>query len=380
MNIESKLPGIGTTIFTVMSQLAGECNALNLSQGYPDFDCPAELIEKVNEHMRAGHNQYSPMSGIPELRSAIAAKIHALYGARVDVDTEITVTSGATDALFTAITAVVRTGDEVIMFDPAYDSYDPAVALAGGVPVHIDLVQPDYHVDWDQVQAAVTPRTRLIITNSPHNPTGAVFSQDDIDNLAGIIDGTEILLLSDEVYEHIIFDELRHQSMLLEPALMERAFVVSSFGKTYHATGWKMAYCIAPPRLSEEFRKVHQYITFCSNTPVQYALAEFMQSSDHHLGLAAFYQAKRDHFVQGLEGSRLTVLPCSGTYFQLLDYSAVSDEHDVEIARRLTREAGVASIPVSVFYETDPDSRVLRFCFAKHETTLDAATGILRNL
>ena len=380
MNIESKLPAVGTTIFTVMSRLAQECNAINLSQGFPEFDCPAELIDGVTEHMRAGHNQYAPMSGIPELRQAIALKTSGIYGAEVDVDSDITVTSGATDALFTAITAVVGTGDEVIMFDPAYDSYDPAVVLAGGVPVHINLVPPDYHVDWDIVRASLTPRTRMIITNSPHNPTGAVFRQGDIDNLAGIVDGTNILLLSDEVYEHIIFDELRHLSMLMEPALRERAFVVSSFGKTYHATGWKMAYCIAPPSLSEEFRKIHQYVTFCSHAPVQYAIAEFMRSSNHHLELAAFYQSKRDHFANGLEESRLKVLPCSGTYFQLLDYSDVSDEHDTEIAWRLTKEAGVASIPVSVFYETDPGTKVLRFCFAKHEETLDAATRILREL
>jgi methionine aminotransferase len=380
VNIESKLPRVGTTIFTVMSQLAQECNALNLSQGFPDFDCPAELVNKVSEHMRAGHNQYAPMSGIPELRQAIALKTSALYGATVDADTDITVTSGATDALYTAITAIVRPGDEVIMFDPAYDSYDPAVVLAGGTAVHIDLVPPDYHVDWDRVRASISPRTRMIIVNSPHNPTGAVFRQGDIDNLAGIVDGTEILLLSDEVYEHIIFDGISHQSMLVEPALRERAFVVSSFGKTYHATGWKMAYCIAPERLSVEFRKVHQYVTFCSNAPIQYALAEFMQSSSHHLNLATFYQSKRDHFARGLDESRLKVLPCSGTYFQLVDYKDISDEHDTVMARRLTKEAGIASIPVSVFYETDPGRTVLRFCFAKHEDTLDAATRILRTL
>jgi methionine aminotransferase len=380
MNIQTKLPGVGTTIFTRMSQLADECGAINLSQGFPDFDCPPELIARVNEHMKTGHNQYAPMTGLPELRQSIGVKTSSLYDVNVDIDTEITVTSGATDALFTAIMAVVRTGDEVIMFDPAYDSYDPAVVLAGGTPVHLDLVTPDYHIDWDQVKSAINSRTRLIITNSPHNPTGAVFHRTDIEHLAALVDGTEILILSDEVYEHIVFDGLSHHGMLTEPSLRERAFVVSSFGKTYHATGWKMAYCIAPKRLSEEFRKVHQYVTFCSNTPVQYALSEFLQSSDHHLGLASFYQGKRDRFISGLEGSRLGVLPCSGTYFQLLDYSRVTDEHDVDIAEHLTREAGIASIPISVFYATDPGTRVLRFCFAKHEDTLDAAARILVGL
>lgn len=380
MRIESKLPNTGTTIFTVMSELARECGAINLSQGYPDFDCPADLVERVNRHMRDGHNQYAPMMGVPELREAIALKTESLYGAKVDAEREITVTSGATDALFTAIHAVVRPGDEVIMFDPAYDSYDPAVVLAGGIPVHIDLVSPDYHVDWGQVRAAITPRTRLIIVNSPHNPTGAVFHEEDIRHLSEIVDSHDLLVLSDEVYEHIIFDGLDHLGMLREPVLRDRSFVVSSFGKTYHATGWKMAYCVAPAALSVEFRKVHQYVTFCSNTPVQYALAEFMQCSDHHLELGTFYQHKRDRFVGGLEGSGFKVLPCSGTYFQLVDYGAISDEKDVDLARRLTREAGVASIPVSVFYENDPDNRVLRFCFAKHEETLDEATGILGKL
>lgn len=375
---ESKLPAVGTTIFTVMSALAQEHGALNLSQGFPDFDGPPELLARVHHYLTDGRNQYAPMTGVPSLRAAVAGKVRALYGRTVDPDAEITVTSGATEALFCAIHAVVRPGDEVIVFDPAYDSYEPAVDLAGGRCVHLPLAAPDYRVDWDAVRDAITPRTRLIVLNSPHNPTGSVFGPEDLDALEDVVRGTGVYLLADEVYEHIVFDGAAHQSLLRRPALAERAFVVSSFGKTYHVTGWKIGYCVAPPALTAEFRKVHQYVTFTSITPVQLALADFLEAHpEHHLGLPAFYQAKRDRFCSLLEGSRFRFAPAAGTYFQLLDYAAVSDEDDVTLSRRLTVERGIASIPVSVFYREPPGDRMLRFCFAKDDATLVRAAELL---
>jgi methionine aminotransferase len=375
---ESKLPAVGTTIFTVMSALAQEHGALNLSQGFPDFDGPPELLERVHHYLTDGRNQYAPMTGVPSLRAAVAGKVRALYGRTVDPDAELTVTSGATEALFCAIHAVVRPGDEVIVFDPAYDSYEPAVELAGGRCVHLPLAAPDYRVDWDAVRDALTPRTRLVVVNSPHNPTGSVFGPEDLDALEDVLQGTGVYLLADEVYEHIVFDGAAHQSLLRRPALAERAFVVSSFGKTYHVTGWKLGYCVAPPALATEFRKVHQYVTFTSITPVQLALADFLEAHpEHHLGLPAFYQAKRDRFCSLLEGSRFRFAPAAGTYFQLLDYSAVSDEDDVTLSRRLTVEHGIASIPVSVFYREPPGDRMLRFCFAKDDATLVRAAELL---
>jgi methionine aminotransferase len=375
---ESKLPAVGTTIFTVMSALAQEHGALNLSQGFPDFDGPPELLARVHHYLTGGRNQYAPMTGVPSLRAAVAGKVQALYGRTVDPDLEITVTSGATEALFCAIHAVVRPGDEVIVFDPAYDSYEPAVELAGGRCVHLPLAAPDYRVDWDAVRDAITPRTRLIIVNSPHNPTGSVFGPEDLDALEDVVRGTGVYLLADEVYEHIVFDGAAHQSLLRRPALAERAFVVSSFGKTYHVTGWKIGYCVAPPALTTEFRKVHQYVTFTSITPVQLALADFLEAHpEHHLGLPAFYQAKRDRFCSLLAGSRFRFAPAAGTYFQLLDYAAVSEEDDVTLSRRLTVERGIASIPVSVFYRQPPGDRMLRFCFAKDDATLVRAAELL---
>lgn len=376
--IASKLPDVGTTIFTVMSQLAAECGAINLSQGFPDFSAPAELLERVAHHLRAGHNQYAPMAGIPALREQVAAKTERLYGRRTDPVTEVTVTSGATEALFCAIQACAGPGDEVLVFDPAYDAYDPAARLAGARCVHVPLVPPAFGVDWQRVRAALTDRTRVIVLNSPHNPTGAVLSAADLAALAELVRDRPIVLISDEVYEHIIFDGLRHESLLRHPELSARSLVVSSFGKTYHATGWKIGYVVAPAALTAEFRKVHQFVQFCVVTPMQHALAEFLESCPaHYLELPAFYQAKRDLFCRLLAPSRFRLTPSRGTYFQLLDYSAVSDEDDVAFARRLTREAKVASIPVSVFSRAPDGSRLLRFCFAKDEGTLAAAAEIL---
>ncbi|MCC5868270.1 MAG: methionine aminotransferase [Gammaproteobacteria bacterium] len=379
--LDSKLPEVGTTIFTVMSQLAAEHGALNLSQGFPDFDGPEALRERVTHYLNHGHNQYAPMTGVASLRAAIAEKNLALYGHRLDPDTEVTVTSGATEALFCAIHAVVRPGDEVIIFDPAYDSYEPAVALAQGRCIRLPLLRPHYRPDWNAVADALGAKTRLIILNSPHNPTGSILTAEDLDALELLLADHDALLLSDEVYEHIIFDGAEHQSLLRRPALAARAFVVSSFGKTYHVTGWKIGYCVAPAALSAELRKVHQYVTFTSITPVQLALADFLAAHpEHHLNLPAFYQRKRDRFCSLLEDSRFRFQPAAGTYFQLLDYSSISDEPDVGLARRLTIDHGIASIPVSVFYRDPPGDQVLRFCFAKDDATLVAAAQSLRAL
>jgi methionine aminotransferase len=377
----SKLPRVGTTIFTVMSRLAADCGAINLSQGFPDFDPPARLVDLVARHMRAGRNQYAPMSGWPPLCEAIARKVQSLYGRAVSAADEVTVTSGGTEALFCAVQAVVRPGDEVVLLEPAYDSYEPAVELAGGRAVRVALRQPDYAVDWDRVRDAVSPRTRLFIVNSPHNPSGAAFRASDLEMFAEVLDSCDALVLSDEVYEHMLFDGRTHASMLAHEQLAARSFVVSSFGKTYHATGWKVGYCIAPPPLTAEFRKVHQFVHFAVATPMQAGLADFLdECPQHHLGLPAFYQAKRDHFCRLLAGTPLAFTPSAGTYFQLADYSAVSQMPDVDFARWLTREIGVAAIPVSVFSTTPSPAHVVRFCFAKHEATLDAAGERLRRL
>jgi len=374
----SKLPDVGTTIFTTMSQLAADCGAINLSQGFPDFAVPDELLERVTYHLRAGNNQYAPMAGIPELRTQIAMKTERLYGRETDPDTEVTVTSGATEALFSAIEAFVHPGDEVIVFDPAYDSYAPAIALSGGRAIHIPMLAPDFATDWARVADAINANTRMIILNTPHNPTGTVLTEDDMSALADLVRDREIILLGDEVYEHILFDGHRHESLLRWPELSRRSLVVSSFGKTYHATGWKIGYCIAPPELMNEFRKVHQFVQFCVATPMQFALADFLISSpEHYLGLAKFYEEKRDRFCELLQPSRFQFVPSAGTYFQLVDYSRISSEQDVDYARRLTVEAGVACIPVSVFYAAPPDQRLLRFCFAKDAGTLEKAAEIL---
>jgi methionine aminotransferase len=367
---ETKLPKVGTTIFTQMSQMAAEYQAINLSQGFPDFDGPRALLDSVGHYIQQGANQYAPMTGVPALREQIAGKVATLYGRKVCADQEITVTSGATEALFAAISSVVRKGDEVIIFDPAYDSYEPAIELNGGVAVRLQLMPPNFQVDWMQVKAAISSKTRMIIINTPHNPTGAILSTADLDQLADIVEGTDILLLADEVYEHIVF-EGEHQSLLSHDVLYPRSFVVSSFGKTYHTTGWKIGYCVAPAALSVEFRKVHQYLTFSTATPMQLALADIMRDEpQHYLQLPAFYKAKRDLFCSLIKDSRFQFTPAKGTYFQLVDYSAISDLPDTEFCLWLIKEAGVAAIPVSVFCETPPNMRLVRFCFAKGDETL----------
>ena len=379
---QTKLPKVGTTIFTVMSQLAAEHGAVNLGQGFPDFAVPQRLVDELDRAMRAGHNQYAPMTGVAPLRQAIAEKVLRCYGREVDPDTEITVTSGATEALFNAIHAVVRPGEEVIVLDPAYDSYEPAIDLAGARAVHVPLDPQTFAVDWERVRAAVTPKTRLLIVNSPHNPSGAMFDEADIRALAALLEGTGIYLISDEVYEHIVFDGRRHESILRYPDLAARAFVVSSFGKTYHCTGWKIGYAIAPPALSAEFRKVHQYNVFCTFAPAQHAFAAMIrQEPEHYEQLGAFYQEKRDRFREQLLGTKFKPLPVPGGYFQLVDYSAVSDLPDAEFVKWLTVEHGVTAIPLSPFYETPPaGQRLARLCFAKSEATLDAAIARLKAL
>jgi len=380
--LQTKLPKVGTTIFTVMSQLAAEHGAVNLGQGFPDFPVPPRLVDELDRAMRAGHNQYAPMTGVPALRQAIAGKALRCYGASVDPDTEVTVTSGATEAIFNAIHAVVRPGEEVIVLDPAYDCYEPAIDLAGARAVHVPLDPATFAVDWDRVRAAVTPRTRLLMINSPHNPSGAMLSADDMRALAGLLRDTGIWLVSDEVYEHIVFDGRRHESVLRWPELRERAFVVSSFGKTYHCTGWKIGYAIAPPALTAEFRKVHQYNVFCSFAPAQHAFAAMIRDEpEHDERLGAFYQAKRDRFRAQLLATRLKPLPVPGGYFQLVDYSEVSDLPDHEFVRWLTVGHGVTAIPLSPFYAEPPaGQRLARLCFAKNEATLDAAIERLEKL
>jgi methionine aminotransferase len=373
ISLSSKLPNVGVTIFTVMSKLAGDAGAINLSQGFPDFAVDPELPELVLKYMASGHNQYAPMQGVPALRQRIAEKTKELYGASYDPDTEITVTSGATEALFSAVTCAVNPGDEVILFEPAYDAYVPDVLLAGGIPVYVTLKHPDYHIDWNEVKDAITKKTRLLILNSPHNPTGAILGREDMAALTDIIAGTDILIISDEVYEHIVFDGHRHESITRYPELARRSFVISSFGKTYHVTGWKLGYCLAPRQLSAEFQKVHQFVTFASNTPTQLAFAEFLEKKDKYLTLADFYQEKRDRFLSLIKDSRFRPLPCLGTYFQMLSYEGISDENEIDFARWLTTEYKVAAIPPSVFYAGGDDHKALRFCFAKKDETLIAA-------
>lgn len=369
----SKLPRVGTTIFTVISQLAQEHGAINLGQGFPDFDCDPQLQQLVTQAMAQGQNQYAPMAGMPALRRAIGSKIERLHGCRYDPEQEITVTAGATQAIFTAVLALVRSGDEVLILEPAYDSYIPAVLLAGGRPVCLPLDHArGYRTDWDRVLAAVTKRTRLLIVNTPHNPTGSVFAAEDIRALEHIVHAYGVFVLADEVYEHIVFDSQPHRSVASSAEVCARAFVVSSFGKTFHCTGWKIGYCCAPAALTAEFRKVHQFNVFAVNHPMQSGIARFLEDPAHYLGLARFYQAKRDHFLAGLARTRFRPLPCAGTYFVLADYRAICEEPDTEFARRLLLEHGVASIPLSAFYEQPFDNRVLRFCFGKREQTLDA--------
>ena len=380
--ISSKLPNVGTTIFTTMSNLAAQTGALNLSQGFPDFDGPPALLDAVGRHVQAGHNQYAPTTGLPALREQIAAKVARLYGRTVSPDSEITITPGATQAIFCAIQAVIRNGDEVIVFDPCYDSYEPSVELAGGKCVHVQLDAVDFTINWQQLGEAITARTRMIVINTPHNPSGALISAAELDRLAAMIADRDIYILSDEVYEHLVFDGVTHASVLAHEQLFQRAFVVSSFGKTYHVTGWKTGYVIAPPALTAELRKVHQYVSFCGVTPLQYALADYMAEQPGHVDeLPGFYQAKRDLFCDLLTDSRFKFTRTPGTYFQLVDYSAIRpDLNDVDMALWMTREHGVASIPISVFYRTPvPGQRLVRLCFAKREETLrEAAQRLCR--
>ncbi len=378
--IASKLPNVGTTIFTVMSKLAQEHDAINLSQGFPDFDCAPKLLELVNKYFNAGLNQYPPMAGIMALRERVTEKAAALYGAQYDPEHEATIVPGATYGIFTAVTAFVRPGDEVILFEPAYDSYAPAVEVNGGTPVYVRLQYPDYGIDWQAVSRAITSKTRMIIINTPNNPTTSVFSAEDMRAFASLLRNTGIIVVADEVYEHLIYDGHQHQSVARFPGLAERSFVVSSFGKTYSVTGWKMGYVLAPKELMAEFRKVHQFNVFVTNSPLQHVLAEYMADPAAYLSLAAFYQQKRDFFLAHLEGARFRVLPSRGTFFQNLAYEAITDEKDTDLAVRLTREKGLAAIPLSVFYHDGHCDKVLRFCFAKSEKTLATGARILRGI
>jgi methionine transaminase len=376
-SITSKLPQVGTTIFTVMSALANEHNAINLSQGFPDFEVSEKLISLVNQYMKKGFNQYAPMQGLMHLREVLAQKAKTVYGVTYKPETEINITAGGTQAIFSAIAAFVREGDEVIVFEPAYDSYVPGILLNGGIPKYVQLKHPDYHIDWNDVKKVISHNTKMIIINSPHNPTGSVLSVDDMKMLEKLTKKTNIIIISDEVYEHLVYDGLQHESVARYPGLLERSFVVGSFGKTFHATGWKMGYVMAPENLMAEFRKAHQFIVFTCNTPIQHALADFLSESSNWNQLADFYQKKRDYFLKFIKGSRFKVLPSYGTYFQLLDYTAITDEKETDFAIRMTKEFGVAAIPVSVFYHKTLDNHTLRFCFAKKEETLEKAAEIL---
>jgi methionine aminotransferase len=383
--MDSKLPDTGTTIFAVMTALSDECGAINLSQGFPSFNPSQDLLDLVTHYLNSNANQYAPMTGIPALRRAVATKVETLYGRQIDAHTEVTICDGATEGLFSAIQATVRHGDEVIVFDPAYDSYEPAVTLAGGTTHHIPLIvsadRPDFHIDWQRLKDAINERTRLIILNFPHNPTGVVLTAQDLATLAEIVRETAIYLLSDEVYEHIVFDGAAHQSFARHDELWQRSFIVSSFGKTYHATGWKVGYCVAPAALTTEFRKVHQWTCYAVITPVQHAIADYMsQTPQHYAELPVFYEQKRNRFCELVRDSRFSLRPAQGTFFQILDYTGISDEDDVNYAARLTREIGVASIPVSVFCATPPPGHNLRFCFAKDDAMLADAAGRLCQL
>lgn len=376
-NFRSKLPSTGTTIFTIMSQMAQEYNAINLAQGFPDFEMSEELISLVHKYMLKGHNQYAPMPGILPLREKISAMVGALHGYTPSPSEEITLTCGATEACYVAITSVVKPGDEVILFEPAFDCYIAAIELCGAKPVYIQMDYPDYTIDWQQLKDKITEKTRMIVLNSPHNPTGSVISQLDIHELQSIVEEHEIFLLSDEVYEHIIFDKRSHESILKYEAIRNKSFVISSLGKTFHCTGWRIGYCIAPAYLTKEFRKVHQYNTFSVHTPTQYAIAEYMENKESYLHLSKFFQKKRDTFISLLSTSRFELFPSKGSYFQLASYRTISNEKDVDFAARITKEFKVATIPVSAFYHDNRDDKVIRFCFAKKDETLEKAAEIL---
>lgn len=376
----SKLPQVGGSIFSVMSQLAASAGAINLSQGFPDYPCPDELIERVYFHMKAGHNQYAPMPGILSLREKVAEKVNALHGTKYHPDTEVTITSGGTQAIFTALSAVIQPNDEVIIFEPAYDCYAPTIKLLGGLVKSFELTPPNYKIDWAYVKRLITAHTRMIILNTPHNPTGTVLTMEDIRELIAITRDTDILILSDEVYEHMIYDGKEHLSMARFPELRERSFITASFGKLFHNTGWKIGYCLAPAQLMNEFRKVHQFTVFSANTPVQHALSDVFSDPDYFPELKDFFQKKRDRFAQLLKDTRFDLLPCYGSYFQCVTYKKITEEKDVDFARRLVQDFGVASIPVSAFYTKNIDYGVLRFCFAKKDETLEAAAEKLRRL
>ena len=378
--LHSKLPNVGTTIFTVMSAMAAEHNAINLGQGFPDFPMNQELIELVNKAMKDGFNQYVHMAGYGPLREAIADKIQRLYGTKINPESEITVTPGGTYAIYSAITASIKPGDEVIIFEPAYDSYRPNIEINGGIPVIVKLQYPDYSINWEEVRAKITPRTRMIMINSPHNPTGSILDEADIAQLRAVVEGTDILILSDEVYEHLIFDGKQHQSILRFPDLAGRSFVCFSFGKIYHCTGWKLGYCVAPAGFTEELRKVHQFNCFSCNTPAQVAMASYLGKESAYLSLGPFLQEKRDYFQKLLSGTALRPLPSYGSYFQLYSYEALSNLPENDMAVKLVKENGVASIPASAFYSDGEDHKVLRFCFAKKRETLEAAAERLSQL
>ena len=380
ITLQTKLPNVGTTIFTVMSALAAEKNAVNLGQGFPDFDCDPRLLDAVTQAMQQGKNQYPPMPGVPVLREAVAAKIAALYQHQYSAATEVTITAGATQAILTIILAVVPPGDEVIVLEPCYDSYVPNIELAGGVPVRVPLIPGTFRPDFQKIAATITPKTRAIIVNSPHNPSGTVWTAAEMRQLEALLAPTNVILISDEVYEHMVYDGQKHQSAAMFPGLVERAFVVSSFGKTYHVTGWKVGYVAAPVALTHEFRKVHQFNVFTVNTPVQYGLAAYMANQEAYLNLPNFYQKKRDLFRAGLEGSKFRLLPCEGTYFQCVDTSQINDLKEADFCQWLTSEIGVAAIPLSAFYGAGFDQQVVRFCFAKKTATLNLALEKLQRL
>ncbi len=380
MNLKSRLPEVGTSIFSVMSNMALEHQAINLSQGFPDFPVSEKLIDLIHQNMKLGHNQYAPMPGVPALRKVIADIIANTYHRLTDFDTEVTVTAGGTEAIFSTIAALIGSNDEVILFDPAYDCYDPAIRLNGGVPVHINLKPPHFAIDWQEVQDKITPNTKVIMVNTPHNPSGAVLNDSDMLALQEIAHKHNLIVLSDEVYERIIFDEIQHQSILRYPTLAKQAVAVFSFGKTFHATGWKIGYTVASEELTREIRKTHQFITFSVNTPIQFALAEYLKDPENYLNLGKFYQQKRDFFLNQIKGSSLKPLPCFGSYFQLLSYDGVSTKSEMEMAAWMTKEKGLAPIPVSAFYKDGADQKLLRFCFAKSEQTLQNAGEILRTI
>jgi len=381
LHITSKLPGVGTSVFTVMSALATEYGAVNLGQGFPDFEMPSELVSLVNEAMKDGHNQYSPMQGLVSLRDVLAEKVQSLYGTNVDPSTQITITPGGTYAIYTSLTAVLQPGDEVIVFEPAYDSYIPNIEVNGAIPVLIDLKFPDYKIDWAEVKRKVTAKTRVIMLNSPHNPTGSVLGEDDIEQLRSIVKDTNIIILSDEVYEHLIYDNIPHRSMLRYPDLLERSFVCFSFGKVYHCTGWKLGYCISSMELMKEFRKAHQFNCFSCQPPSQAALAKFLKNKDSYLSLGGFLQQKRDYFQQLMqEQTKFSPLPSLGSYFQCYRYDQISDESATDFATRITKQYKVTGIPVSAFYKSGKDDKVIRFCFAKKKETIDAAVARLASI